>query len=116
MLRMSGDPSQCGEEAGRRVSFGPSPKNTALPFLILGILKALVRDGLRCIVTGAYDSRLLTPEVEQEVIDSGLVVAADTQCVHILPESIAMISGIDDKDAKVWFAALSSVGINHAYL
>ena len=87
-----------------------------MPFLILDILKALVRDGLRCIVTGGYDFRLLViPEVEQEATDSGLG-ASSAQCVHIFPESIAMISGIDDKDAKVWFADLSSVAINHAYL
>jgi hypothetical protein len=39
-----------------------------------------------------------------------------TECVHIFPQSIAMISDIDDKDAKVWFAGLPSVVTNHAYL
>jgi hypothetical protein len=86
-----------------------------LPFLILGILKALVRDGLRCIVTGGYDYRLLIPEVEEEAMNSG-VGATSTECTHIFPESIPMISGIDDKDVKVRFADFSSVVINYACL
>jgi len=91
-----------------------------LPFLILGILKALVRDGFRCIVTGIYDYRLLlqNTEAEQERTDSGLA-ASLTACAHIIPQSVATISGVDDKDAndaKVRFADLSSVAINHTYL
>src|SRR6267154_1124709 len=115
MLRTSGEPSECSEETKRRVSFDPLPKKySALRFLILGILKALVRDGFRCIVTGYYDYRLLIPEVRQELeADAGATI---TECAHIFPESIAMTSGIDDKDAKVRFADLSSVAINHAYL
>jgi len=36
------------------------------------------------------------------------------RCVHIFLQSIAMMSGVDDKDAKVWFADsdLSYVAIN----
>jgi hypothetical protein len=43
MLRTSGEPSQCSEEARRRVSFDtpPPPKYPALPFLILGISRLL---------------------------------------------------------------------------
>jgi hypothetical protein len=45
-------------------------------------------------------------------------VTSSNKCVHIFPQSIVMISGIDsdDKDTKVQFADLSSVAINHAYL
>ena len=93
------------------------PLPPALPFLIPGVLKALVRDGFRCIVTGIYDYRLLaqSTEVKQEVTDSG-VATAFTECVYIFPQSIAMMSGVDDKDAKVRFADISSVAINHTYL
>ena len=93
----------------------PPPKYSAL--LILGILKALVRDGFRCIVTGIYDYRFLreSTELEQERTGSG-VGASATECAHIIPQSIATISGVDDKDAKVWFADLSSAATNHAYL
>jgi hypothetical protein len=121
MLRTNGDLSQCSEEeARRRVSFDPTPlppKYPALPFLILGILKALVRDGFRCVVTGKYDfwSPDQSTELEQEVINSD-VTTSITKCVHIFPQSTAMISGIDDKDAKVRFLNLSSVAIDHAYL
>jgi hypothetical protein len=117
MLRTNGDPSQCSEEAQRRVSFDPFPsKHPTLPFLILGILKALVRDGFRCIITRTYDyqSPGQSTELEQEVINSD-VGTTSTKCVHIFPQSTAMIS-IDDKDDKVRFADPSSVVINHAYL
>jgi hypothetical protein len=120
MLRTNGDPSQCSEEARRRVSFDLiplPPEYPALPFLILGILKALVRDGFRCVVTGTYDfwSPDQSTELEQEVINSDIATTC-TKCVHIFPQSSAMISGIDDKDAKVRFPNLSSVAIDHAYL
>jgi hypothetical protein len=97
MLRTHGDPSQCSEEAERRVGFdSPPAKYPALPFLILGILKALVQDGFRCIVTGTYDYRLLaqSTELQQEVTDCG-VATAFTKCVYIFPQSIAMISDIE---------------------
>jgi hypothetical protein len=76
-----------------------------------------VRDGSRCIVTGGYDCRLpdQSTELEQEVTDSN-VETTSTHCEHIFPESIPIVSGIDDKDAKARFADLSSVVINHAYL
>jgi hypothetical protein len=119
ILCTNGEPSQCSEEAKRRVSFDPHPqlKYPTLPFLIRSILKALVRDGFRCIVTGRYDYRLLeqSTEVRQEAVNSN-AGSSSTECVHIFPQSIAMISDIDDKDAKVWFADLSSVVTNHAYL
>ena len=88
----------------------PPTKYPALPFLILGILKALVRDGFQCIVTGEYDYRLVLTKVKREMMVSGVGVTS-THCAHIFPES-----GIDDKDDKVRFADLSSVTINHAYL
>jgi hypothetical protein len=117
MLGTNGEPSQCSEEAKRRVSFDPPKNYPALPFLILGILKALVRDGFRCIVTGDYDYLLPDQSTElcQEVNDSN-VATTSTKCVHSFPQSIAMISGIDDKDTKVRFSDLSSVAINHADL
>ena len=64
-----------------------------------------------------YDYRFLeqSTEVEQEMTDSGLGVTT-TRCAHIIPQSTATISGVDDKDAKVRFADLSSAVINHAYL
>jgi hypothetical protein len=114
-LRTNGDPSQFGEEARRRVSF--DPKYPTLPCLILGILKALVRDGFRCIATRKYDHRPMhqCTELTQEVANSD-VATTITSCVHIFPQSIAKISDVDDKDAKVRFADLSSVTINHAHL
>jgi hypothetical protein len=39
-------------------------------------------------------------ELEQEVTDSD-VATASTECVHIFPQSTAMISRMDDKDDKV---------------
>lgn len=83
--------------------------------LILGILKALVRDGLRCIITGDYDFRVLIPEVKEEADKYGLA-ASSTACVHIFPQPIGQISGIDGEDAKVRIADLSSAAINHVYL
>jgi hypothetical protein len=93
----------------------PPEKYPALLFLIQGIPKSLVRDGLRCILTGGYDYRFLIDAVHQEVTDSG-AGATSTACVHIFPQSIAPKSGIDDKDAEVRFADLSFVAINHACL
>ena len=68
-------------------------------------------------VTGMYDHRLRpqSTEVKEEVVGSG-VAATSIKCVYIFPQSIATISGVDDKDAKVRFSDLSSVAINHAYL
>ena len=90
-----------------------------MPFLILGILKALVRDDFRCIATRMYDYQSTTwsTEIDQEVMNSD-VATVITACVHIFPESIAMMSGVDDKDTKVRFADPPSVAINHwhAYL
>ena len=112
MLRTDGEPSQCSEEAERRVSVAP-PQYLALPFLILGLLKALVRDGFRCVLTGDYN--YLSPdqstELDQEVMDSGAATSA-TECAHIFPQSIAITSGFDDKDAKVRLADPSVVAIN----
>ena len=69
-----------------------------MPYLILGI-KALVRDGFRCIVTGLYDYRLQAQntEVKQEVTDSS-VATAFTECVYIFPQSIAMIPSVESTD------------------
>ena len=95
----------------------PPPKYLGLRFLIVGILKALVRDDFRCMITGMYDYRSLewSTEIMQEVTDSDVSVTL-TECLYIFPQSIARISGVDAKDAKVRFADLSSVAINHAYL
>jgi competence transcription factor ComK len=41
--------------------------------------------------------------------------ASSTECVHIFPQPITTISGIDDKNTKVRFADLASVAINRAY-
>ena len=114
MLRTSGDPSQCGEEAGKRVSFD-SPKYSTLRFLIVGIF---VRDGFRCMVTGMYDYRSLdwSTGVRQEVRDSNVAASAATKSVLVVPQSIAMKPGVDAKVPKVRFSDLSSVTINHAYL
>ena len=54
-------------------------------------------------------------EVLQEVQNS-FVATSLTKCVHIFPQPIAMILGVDDKDTKVLFTDLPSVAINHAYL
>ena len=84
-----------------------------MPFLILGILKALVRDDFRCIVTRMYDSEstIWSTEIYQEVMNSDVATTV-TACVHIFPESIAMMQGVDDKDTKVQFADRPSVAIN----
>lgn len=111
MLGTNGEPSQCSEKTRRRVSSGSLP---VLPFLILGILKALVRDGFRCIVTGNYDFHLLKQctEIKQEVTADSYARVAPTECVHIIPQSVAMVSSVDDKNAKVRFGDLSSVALN----
>jgi hypothetical protein len=68
-----------------------------LLFLILGILKALVRDGFRCIFTGFSEFRLLgkCTEVDQELEESD-VDATSTACAHIFPQSSAMYA------ASIW--------------
>jgi hypothetical protein len=68
-------------------------------------------------VTGKYDYRSLewSTETMQEVTDSDVATSL-TECLYIFPQSIARISGVDGKDAKVRFADLSSVAINHAHL
>ena len=98
----------------RRVSFGSLSGLSALPFLILGILKALVRDGFRCIVTGNYDFHLLEQctEVKQEVTEDSYARVTSTECVYIFPQSVATVSGVDDENAKVRFGDLSSVALN----
>ena len=110
MVCTNGEPSQYSEseETRRHVSFGPL---STLPFLILGILKALVRDGFRCILSGKYDFQLpkQCTEVKQEVTADSYARVAPTECVHIFPESVSMVSGVDDKNAKVRFGDLSSV-------
>lgn len=76
-------------------------------FLIQGILKALVRDDFRCTLTGAYDIQTVRQNTGFKLEEMDSVVP--TECVHILPQSIAVISGTDAKDAKVQFPDLSSV-------
>ncbi|KAI0283123.1 hypothetical protein BGY98DRAFT_1113126, partial [Russula aff. rugulosa BPL654] len=67
------------------------------------------RDGFRCIITRTYDyqSPGQSTELEQEVINSD-VGTTSTKCVHIFPQSTAMIS-IDDKDAKVRSTSMPSI-------
>ena len=54
-------------------------------------------------------------ELLQEVTDA-TVATVTTECVHIFPQSTAMISRIDDKDASVRLVDISFVAINHAHL
>ena len=71
----------------------------------MGLLKALVRDGFRCIITGGYDDESTDQctELYHEVMGSN-VAACPTNCVYIFPQSIAKISGFGAENAKVRFA------------
>jgi hypothetical protein len=70
-------------------------------------LKALVRDGFRCVVSGKYDANSVRDNKELELElehKPGRAVSA-TECAHILPESTnANISGSSNAQSdKVYF-------------
>lgn len=70
-------------------------------------LKALVRDGFRCVVSGKYDANSIRDNKELELElehEPGRGVSA-TECAHILPESTnANISGSSNAQSdKVYF-------------
>ena len=70
-------------------------------------LKALVRDGFRCVVSGKYDANSVRDNKELELElehEPGRAVSA-TECAHILPESTnANISGSSNAQSdKVYF-------------
>ncbi|KAI0283131.1 hypothetical protein BGY98DRAFT_1113164 [Russula aff. rugulosa BPL654] len=84
-LRTNGDQSQCSEEAQKRVF-------SRLLFVTIS----------ECMVTGKYNYRSLewSTEIMQEVTDSDVATSL-TECLHIFPQSIARISGVDAKDVKI---------------
>ncbi|KAJ7657687.1 hypothetical protein DFH06DRAFT_1131465 [Mycena polygramma] len=53
------------------------------------LLKALVRDGYRCVLTGVYDydSGVVHPELVDRAVASGLGLTT-VDCTHIFPESV----------------------------
>jgi hypothetical protein len=111
--------SQSGRHDGERGSrnnlkLRDSKKQGETPFmsqhLALNVLKASIRDGFKCLVTGTYD--LDSAKVFQEL---GQVVGANargTECVHIFSESTNV--NISEDSKKV--SDLAYIGILHVIL
>ena len=72
----------------------------------LHLLQALMRDGYRCILTGAYDHNIAL--AMPQLVPPGTTRFTVTEAAHIFPESTNMgISGADEYGHKVLIIQLA---------
>ena len=91
------------ETAKRKVSSEVSRHD----ILRLTCLKALVRDGFRCVVSGRYDRQSV--RTSRELDETPGIEVVETECAHILSESTNV--GIGEGSSTVYLD--SSLHINN---